>query len=124
MTGVEAANKLLNEVCSVSPRSLVEEFGSGYIKEFVNTRLATAFEEIIELYPEFAEEVISHTVRYHKNVGITELCYCVDCMFIPEWYLYSLRDHGKDYFNKNDKYYNLRMSEVINMYLIGKQMNK
>ena len=122
MTGLEAANKLLNEICGVSPENLVKEFNSDYIRGFVNTKLTTTFEEIIGLYPEFVEEVISYIVRYHKTVGISEMCYCVDCMFIPEWYLYSLREHGKDWFNKDGRYYRLRMSDVINMYLMAKDL--
>lgn len=87
-------------------------------EDYVIEELAKRFDKIITNYPQYLEEVQTRIVGYYeksgKEAGVT------DFIRLVEWYGMYFEKEPKEYFDPNGKYYSLRMSEVISMYLIAK----
>lgn len=116
MNSIAEAEKLLSSVCEVDSRvNLVmdEETKAVIIKE-----LADRFNTIIEVFPNLVTDIQERITKYQANEN-TEV---TDFIHLVEWYGMFLSDSEKevDYWSPTGKYYNLRMNEVINLFLIYK----
>lgn len=118
MDSIVQAEKLLSKVCEVDNRiknSMDEETKAVVIKE-----LASRFSNIIEKHPDLLDEIQERISKHQaqEQAGVTDFIHLV------EWYDMCLSDTNKDvdYWNRDGKYFALRMNEVINLYLLYKLM--
>lgn len=119
MSSFTEAEKLLLNVCEVDSRiNLVMDKET---KEVVIKELESRFSNIIEKFPNLVNDIQERITKYQslENTDVTDFIHLVD------WYDMYLSDSKKDidYWNPKGKYFNLRMNEVINLFLLYKLNN-
>ena len=117
MDKVEVTKKYIERIKGASPKVAIAMINK-VTEEFVISELVKRFDRLITNHPDYLEEVQDRIVGYYKKsreeAGLT------DFISLVEWYSMYFEREPKEYFDPNGKYYSLRMSEVISMYLIAK----
>jgi hypothetical protein len=117
MDNVTAANNLLDKICSIDNK-LKGVMTDDATKSHVLNDLSQRFDSITKEFPHLVEDIQNRIVKYHSAEGdhkkITDFVQLVD------WYGMSLASKPVEYWDTNGKYFGLRMSEVINMFLIAR----
>lgn len=117
MDNREVAGRFLDKICAVDS-TLKHALEDGDAKSHVINTLSNGFEKIVNVYPHLLGDIQRRIVKYHiaegKNGKITDFIELVD------WYSMVLDDEPKEYWDQDGRYYSLRMSEVITMFLIAR----
>lgn len=117
MNSETAAKQLLDKVCSIDNK-LKEVMTDEATKNHVMNDLTQRFDDIVIHFPHLVEDVQNRIVKYHSIGGdhrkITDFVQLVD------WYGMCLTNKPVDYWDTKGKYYGLRMSEVIDMFLMSR----
>lgn len=111
------ARQLLDKICDIDP-NMKNAMTDKPTETHVMNLLTNGFAKITKNFPHLVEDIQRRVVEYHTNRGTTGGI--ADFIQIVEWYGMSLEDKPVEYFDPNEKYYGLRMSEVIDMFLIAK----
>lgn len=114
-----AAEQLLDKVCNVDVR--VKNALNIEGREYILNVMTPKFDKLVRECPHLITDIQRRIVNYQSiesdEVSVTDFVSLVD------WYsMYLTGDREKDkiYFNPAGEYYDLRMNEIINMFLIGK----
>ena len=111
----------ITEVCAVDMRVRMccqSEETTAIIK----ATLTRDFEIIISTRPELLKDIQRRTINFQKlndpEVRVTDFARIIN------WFAMEITDrtHEKDYFNPSGEYYRIRMNEVINMYLMARDI--
>lgn len=119
MDKVIASEQLLSQIEDID-KSLKVALENESTRNVVMSKLSSGFEGIVAHYPHLVDDIQRRIVNYHKNKGSDGKI--TDFISLVEWYSMSLLDKEKspDWWENSGKYYNLRMSEVINMFLMAR----
>lgn len=112
-----AAENLIRKICDVDNR--LNTLLDTETKEQVMNQLRQHFDTIVRDYPHLLNDIQQRIVTYHANRKSNNGL-ITDFIQLVEWYKLSLPDHPADYWNTTGDYYNLRMNEVITMFLIAR----
>ena len=118
MNSIEASKELLDRVCKID-RALAGAVTDEPTREGVLNKLNDGFTKIVENYPQLVEDIIEKIVKYHANKDNEGKI--TDFITLVGWYSQSLESESKEgYWDKDGKYYNGRLSEVITHFLIAR----
>lgn len=118
---IKVVNNFMNEVCKVDARVRVA-CNSTEVKTIIKDNLIRDFSFIADIRPDLLEDIQRRTLNFQKlndpEVRVD------DFMRIINWFAMEVegKSREEDYFNPNGKYYGLRMNEVINMYLMARDI--
>ncbi|MGV6935897.1 hypothetical protein ACWA2B_10320 [Paenibacillus sp. CMM36] len=112
-----ASEQLVNKITAIDP-ALKAAMNDKSTKEIVIKKLSEGFEKIVIHYPNLIDDIQRRIVEYHTNRGrdgkITDFVSLVD------WYSMSLLEKPTEWWDSTGEYFNLRMNEVINMFLMAR----
>lgn len=118
MTNKTEAEKLLTSVCAVDTKldKAMDEETKTVVLQELTSRFEPLVEKVPHLLPDIRQRIINYHSLNHETSDITDFIHLV------EWYAHYLTDNQKptDYWSPEGQYYNLRMNEVINLFLISK----
>ena len=121
MNNVALANQFIERISNVSvgvKNAVTHEATKAHIISI----LAPSLGLLVENFPNHAEDVQNRIVKFYTiakdEAGL------VDFIRLVEWYNMSLKDKPIEWFDPKGKYYGLRMSEIIDIYLMAKYMAK
>jgi hypothetical protein len=117
MNSITVAEDFLNKVCNIDNK-LKNAMTDEATKDHVVGLLSQGFEKIHSGFPHLVEDIQRRIVKYHSVKG--EDGKITDFIQLVDWYGMYLADKPTEYFDANGKYYGLRMSEVIDMFLIAR----
>ena len=117
MSSVTVAEDFLSEICNID-NELKNAMTDEATKNHVVGVLSQSFEKVLSNFPHLVEDIQKRIVRYHSIKG--EDGKITDFIQLVDWYGMYLTDKPAEYFDVNGKYYGLRMSEVIDMFLIAR----
>lgn len=119
-TSTKEAEQLLTSIRAVDKKldfALNEK-----TKELVLESLASRFEPLVEksphLLPDIRQRIVTYQFHNQETINIS------DFIELVEWYSSYVTDNQKtaDYWNPDGEYYDLRMNEVINLFLLSKSL--
>ncbi|KAF6620537.1 hypothetical protein HFE03_07750 [Paenibacillus sp. EKM102P] len=117
MDKIIASEQLLDKIINIDP-PLKAAMSDKSTKTIVINKLSEGFEGIVAHYPHLIDDIQRRIVEYHKNKGrdgkITDFVSLVD------WYSMSLLEKPAEWWDSTGEYFNLRMNEVINMFLMAR----
>lgn len=121
MTIREESEKFLEDICKVDIRlSLVPRDSS--LKEVILKDVSEQLEAIRNMTPDIVEDIKRRIINYQglrdPEVKVS------DFVGILIYFKLSISDtKDKSYWSQKGEHYNLRMNEVINMFLMSKQIS-
>lgn len=117
----EEVKDFLKELCRVDTRIKMvirkDKFHK-MISERLETHLNSISKEHKDLIPKIKKQVLRYQGLESNEVRVS------DFLGIMEWFDMSVNDKKskEDYWNPKGKYIDLRLSEVINFYLMGRDL--
>jgi hypothetical protein len=117
MDNIKVAEQLLGKICSIDTNMDVA-MRSKPTREHVIRELSRRFENIVKDFPHLIEDIQRRIVLYQTNRGADGKI--TDFILLVEWYSMCLPDKPVEYWDTNGQYYNLRMDEVITMFLMAR----
>lgn len=117
MTIREQAKNFLDRVADVDNRVKVS-MSTPANEQFVLDELVKIYDSISSTHDHLLTDIENRIIRYHAT-NSSEVAF-TDFIQLLQWYEMSLTNNPSDYFDPNGQHYSIRMSEVINMFLIAK----
>lgn len=116
-SSIEAAEQLLNKICSIDNniKTAIEDKAT---KDHIINELSRRFDNITKDFHQLVEDIQRRIAVYHTNRGADGKI--TDFISLVEWYSMCLPDKPVEYWDTTGKYYNLRMDEVITMFLMAR----
>jgi len=111
----------LKELCKVDTR-IKMVIRNGEFHQMICERLETHLNSISKEHKDLIPKIKKHILKY-QGLESNEVR-ATDFLGILEWFDMSVnyKEPFKDYWNPKGKYIDIRLSEVINFYLMGKDL--
>ena len=126
ITGKELTDNLIHAVVEGTTNGALKNEYERYINSALFSSIygvtELAFSYLVSHNEKLAKDVVGAISRYQITVNSSDEMRPLDFVQLPSWYMWTMQKESSDYFDPNGEYYQLRINDVINCYLIAQSL--